>query len=122
MHFLKNLLFVDDEKEILDILVDLFSEDGYNLHTATKASEALEISDDHEVDFVLSDLKLPDASGSDLLDRIHQKHPSAVRVLTSGYLDVKFGQVAKDKQNGTYYVSKPWDLFAIKNLVTENVG
>jgi len=122
MSLLKNLLFVDDEKEILDILVDLFSADGYSLHTATKASEALKISDDHDVDFVLSDLKLPDASGTELLDQIRTRHPKAVRVLTSGYLDVKFGQVAEDKQNGMYYVSKPWDLFALKNLVTEQVG
>lgn len=122
MNFIKNLLFVDDEKEILDILVDLFSDEGYALHTATKAREALKISDDHDVDFVLSDLKLPDASGTELLQQIHDKHPKAVRVLTSGYLDVQFGQVAKDKQNGTYYVSKPWDLFALKNLVMEKLG
>jgi adenylate cyclase len=118
----KSLLFVDDEKEILDILVDLFNDDGYDLHTATKASEALRISDDHDVDFVLSDLKLPDASGSELLEQIHDRHPKAVRVLSSGYLDVKFGHVTKDRRNGTYYMSKPWDLFTLKHLVTQQLG
>jgi adenylate cyclase len=118
----KSLLFVDDEKEILDILVDLFQHEGYDLHTATKASEARRISDDHDVDFVMSDLKLPDASGSDLLDQIHDKHPKAVRVLSSGYLNVRFGHVTKDKRNGTYYMSKPWDLFTLKNLVTQHIG
>jgi len=108
--------------EANDLFVDLFVDDGYNLHTATRASEALRISDDHEVDFVLSDLKLPDASGSDLLNRIHDRHPKAVRVLSSGYLDVKFGHVARDKRDGTYYMSKPWDMFALKHLVTEQVG
>jgi DNA-binding NtrC family response regulator len=122
MRLAKNLLFVDDEKEILDILVDLFSDDGYNLHTATKASEALQISDGCHVDFVMSDLKLPDATGTDLLEQIHTRHPKAVRVLSSGYLDVQFGHVAKDTHNGTYYVSKPWDLFTLKNLVTEQLG
>ncbi|HEX9935007.1 MAG TPA: response regulator [bacterium] len=122
METCKNLLFVDDEKEILDILVDLFHDEGYALHTATKASEALRISDNHDVDFVMSDLKLPDASGSDLLEEIHNRHPKAVRVLASGYLDVKFGYVTRDRLNGTYYMSKPWDLFALKNLVTEKLG
>ena len=63
----KTLLFVDDEEEILEILVDLFSEDGYRLHTATRVNDALEIIDNHSIDFVLSDLRLPDASGSELL-------------------------------------------------------
>ena len=122
MGFNKTLLFVDDEKEILEILIDLFSDEGYRLHTATKASEALAISKNHSVDFVLSDLRLPDASGKDLLEQIQADHPRAVRVLTSGYLDVRFGHVTEDKKSGTFYVSKPWDLFSLKNLVAEKVG
>ena len=63
----KSILFVDDEEEILEILVDLFSEEGYDLHTATRVDEAIDIVDKNPVDFVLTDLKLPDASGSELL-------------------------------------------------------
>ena len=118
----KTLLFVDDEEEILDILVDLFSEEGYSLHTATKAAEALEIVSRNTVDFVLSDLKLPDASGSELLAKIREKNPRTVRVLTSGYLDVKFGSVTEDKQDGTLYLSKPWDILTLKQLVAERLA
>ena len=117
----KSLLFVDDEKEILEILVDLFSGDDYNLHTATRAEEALHIVDCHRVDFVLSDLKLPDASGKDLLMKIRKKNPRTVRVLTSGYLDVKFGRVSESKKDGTLYLSKPWDLLTLKQLVVERL-
>jgi response regulator RpfG family c-di-GMP phosphodiesterase len=118
----KNLLFVDDEKEILEILVDLFSDEGYNLHTATRAADALQIVNECTVDFVLSDLKLPDSSGSELLRRIQEKCPHAIRVLTSGYLDIKFGRVAVDDHDGTFYLSKPWDLLILKQLVEEKVG
>ena len=118
----KSLLFVDDEEEILEILVDLFSEDGYCLHTATRATEALQIVDDFPVDFVLSDLKLPDSSGSDLLERIRERNPNTVRVLTSGYLDIKFGSVTENKRDGTLYLSKPWDLYTLKQLVFERLG
>jgi DNA-binding NtrC family response regulator len=117
----KTLLFVDDEEEILDILVDLFSEEGYSLHTATKAAEALEIVSRNTVDFVLSDLKLPDASGSELLKKIREKNPRTVRVLTSGYLDIKFGSVTEDKRDGTLYLSKPWDILTLKKLVAERL-
>ncbi len=118
----KNLLFVDDEAEILEILVDLFAEEGYGLHTATRAADALRIMDDHPIDFVLSDLKLPDSSGSDFLNKVRQSNPAAVCVLTSGYFDVKFGQVREDEQNGTLYLSKPWDLATLKHLVANKLG
>lgn len=118
----KTLLFVDDEEEILEILVDLFSDEGYRLHTATKATDALRIMDSHPVDFVLSDLKLPDSSGSDLLNQIRDINPETIRVLTSGYLDVKFGSVTESKMDGTLYLSKPWDLFTLKQLVFERLG
>ncbi len=118
----KTLLFVDDEEEILDILVDLFEDEGYSLYTATKAKEALRIIEQENVDFVLSDLKLPDASGSELLDKIREKNPDAVRVLTSGYLDIQFGGIAEDKLDGTLYLSKPWDLMTLKRLVVEKLG
>jgi DNA-binding NtrC family response regulator len=113
----KSLLFVDDEEEILEILVDIFSEEGYELHTATRADDAIKIVDRHHIDFVLSDLKLPDSSGLELLNSIAQRRPDIIRVLTSGYLDVKFGRVARDAQDGTLYLSKPWDITCLKQLV-----
>lgn len=118
----KKLLFVDDEEEILDILVDFFSDNGYELHTATCANDAIRIVDEKAIDFVLSDLKLPDRSGSDLLDEVKDKTPNTVRVLTSGYLDVQFGRVAESKKDGTLYLSKPWDLLTLRNLVTQRLG
>lgn len=118
----KNLLFIDDEEEILEILVDLFSDDDYNLYTATRAEDARQIFNDKPIDFVLSDMKLPDASGTELLDEIKTANPKVVRVLTSGYLDLKFGRVAVSKNDGTFYVSKPWDLSILRSLVTNKVG
>ena len=72
--------------------------------------------------FVLSDLKLPDASGSDLLNEIREKNPKSIRVLTSGYLDLKFGSIAENKKDGTLYLSKPWDLLTLKQLVSDRLG
>ncbi len=118
----KTLLFVDDEEEILDILVDLFSREGYSLYTATKATDAMQIIDHHSIDFVLSDLKLPDASGSELLERIRMINPNVVRVLTSGYFNMKFGSVMENEEDGTLYLAKPWDLITLKRLVSERLG
>jgi DNA-binding NtrC family response regulator len=118
----KSILLVDDEKDILDILVDLLSPEGYRLLTATKAKEAMEIIENQSVDFVISDLKLPDSSGRELLKKIAQKNPHAIRVLTSGHLDVQYGSVSRDLKDGTLYLSKPWNIAVLKKLVTEKLG
>jgi adenylate cyclase len=122
MEHTRSLLFVDDETDILEILVDFFSDEGYELHTATRASDAIRIMDQHPVDFILSDLKLPDSSGSDFLEKVRETRPEVVRVLTSGYFDVRFGEVQEDERNGTYYLSKPWDLATLKKLVEQKLG
>jgi len=118
----KSILFVDDEEEILELLTELFAEDGYNLYTAREAAEAMKIVDRRSMDFVLSDLKLPDSSGLELLEMVRKKDPRTVRVLTSGYLDVKFGSVKESPMDGTLYLSKPWDLYVLKQLVSERLG
>ena len=119
---IKNLLFVDDEQEILDILIDLFADDEYDLHTAKCVDEAKNILNEYPIDFVLSDYKLPDAPGSELLDSIKTNNPDIVRVLTSGLMDLKFGRVVENQLDGTLYLSKPWDLSKIKQLVVEKLG
>ena len=113
----KSVLFVDDEEEILEILVDLFRDNDYNIFTATAAKQALDIIYDKPIDFVISDLKLPDRTGVELLEEVKSKRPDAVRVLTSGFLDVQFGEVVESGCDGTLYISKPWDLSLIKALV-----
>jgi DNA-binding NtrC family response regulator len=113
----KSVLFVDDEEEILEILVELFSDNAYHLYTATHAQQALDIIDCHKINFVISDLKLPDQSGIELLETVRMRQPDAVRVLTSGFLNVKFGEVTQNEKDGTLYISKPWDFKSLKELI-----
>ena len=84
--------------------------------------DAIEIIKEKSVDFVLSDLKLPDSSGVTFLEKVKNMNPEAVRVLTSGYLDVGFGLIAKDEKSGTLLISKPWNLETIRQLVTGEMG
>lgn len=118
----KHVLFVDDEEEVLKILVDFFSDEGYTLHTASDKEEALKVVRDYPVDLVFSDLRLSDGSGSDVLAEVKNVRPKAVRMLTSGYLDVRFGTICENHLDGTLYLSKPWDLRSLKNIIAERVN
>jgi DNA-binding NtrC family response regulator len=118
----KHVLFVDDEDEVLKILVDYFSDTGYHLHVAKGTEEALQIIKHIPVDLVFSDLRLRDGLGSDLLKTVKETRPDAVRMLTSGYLDIRFGKIHEDQIDGTLYLSKPWDLATLKTIIAQRIG
>ena len=122
MSSVKQLLFVDDEEEILGILQDLFSSDEYRLHVATRGEDAKQILEENYIDLVFSDLKLPDITGVELLNCAKDKNPDTVRILTSGYLELNYGTIVEDEKDGTLYVSKPWDIYGLKTLVSTRLG
>lgn len=122
MDSVKHVLFVDDEEEVLKILVDYFSDSGYELHIAKGTEEALQIVKKIPIDLVFSDLRLKDGLGSDLLTVVKTERPGAVRMLTSGYLDIRFGKIHEDQNDGTFYLSKPWDLSSLKHIIAQKIG
>src|SRR4030042_2791563 len=118
----RRILFVDEEKEILDMLVFLFSGEGYRLNTATRADGALKIASGLTIDLVMTDMKLPDGSGEELLYHIQKKKQDSICILTSGFLDVHFGEIKENSEDGIIYFSKPWDLYRLRHLITEKLG
>ena len=112
------LLFVDDEEEILEVLMDLFKdEENLQIITATSGKEALEKIESHPIDLVLCDLKLPDVSGLDLLSTIKGKYPDSVAILATGYLDVYGDQVREHEGDIHKFITKPWDIFELKDMI-----
>jgi DNA-binding NtrC family response regulator len=79
-----NILFIDDEKNILHSLRLIMSKEGYRLFFADCASKALEILRKNEIAVIVSDNKLPGISGLDLLRTVKQESPSSVRIMLSG--------------------------------------
>jgi len=81
------LLFVDDERPVLDGMRRKLSdqEDRWNMLFANSGSEALEIMDAQPVDVVITDMRMPGMDGAALLDEVRQRHPSAARFILSGY-------------------------------------
>ena len=61
------LLFVDDEKNILNSIRRLFRTENYNILLANSGSEGLEILKDHDVSVIISDQRMPAMTGSQFL-------------------------------------------------------
>jgi CheY-like chemotaxis protein len=78
------VLCVDDEENPLILRKLVLQRVGYDVITATSASEALEIVSAHRIDVVLSDHLMPGGSGTELARQIKSSHPNVLVVLLSG--------------------------------------
>ena len=79
------LLLIDDDVSTLFGFEAILRSAGYEVFTATTGSQALELLDRRVIHAVLSDLRLPDMSGLDILRHIHDRHAHVAAVVVTGY-------------------------------------
>jgi response regulator RpfG family c-di-GMP phosphodiesterase len=103
------ILCVDDEPNIVAALRRLFRGTGYSVTTATSGAEALELLAQAPVDLVFSDMRMPGMDGTQLLEQIRLRWPDTVRVLLTGYADIKSTIAAINSGEVYRYITKPWD-------------
>lgn len=111
------LLLVDDEQNILRSLRRLFRPLGYTVLTAEGGSEALGILEQNEVDLVISDMRMPEMDGAELLSRVASQWPGTIRILLTGFADLTSTIKAVNDGNIYKYISKPWEDSDIKLTV-----
>jgi signal transduction histidine kinase len=100
------ILVVDDDDHVRDALVDELST-TYRVEAVSSGGEAFDALALHQYDVIISDLKMPDHDGIEVLEfaRVHQRDP--VRVLLTGYLDERAHR-ALLSPDAPYKVGKPW--------------
>ena len=104
----RTILCVDDEPDVVDTLFDTFM-DIYNVKTATSAEEALKIFDEEDISLIISDQRMPEMEGTELLAKINQKKPICKKILLTGYADINAAIDAINLGSVDRYFSKPWD-------------
>lgn len=114
------LLIVDDEKEITTTLADQFRRD-YCVKVAGCADEALTILKRHDVSVIVSDQRMPEKSGSELLAEACLINPDAVRILLTGYADLDAVVQAVNEGKIFFYLTKPWNTKEIETIVAKAV-
>jgi HD-like signal output (HDOD) protein/CheY-like chemotaxis protein len=103
------ILFVDDEPQILKSLEGLFINTNYVIFLAESAELALNILAENKIDIIVSDMKMPQVDGYQLLSQVREKYPNVLRVILSGYADEKLVFKALQKNIVKLYIFKPWD-------------
>lgn len=103
------LLCVDDEPAILSSLRRLFRPLGYTLFTANSGAEALTLLEKEPVDVVISDMRMPQMDGAQLLEQVFSRWPDTKRILLTGYADAEAAIAAINQGKIWRYVAKPWN-------------
>ncbi len=111
------LLLVDDEPNVLKALKRLFRGDEYKVYLAESGAAGLEILQQQAVDLIISDMRMPEMDGAELLTRVADRWPDTVRILLTGFADLESTIAAVNKGRIYSYCSKPWEDNELKILV-----
>jgi DNA-binding NtrC family response regulator len=113
----ESILVVDDERSITEALELILGEQGYEVKTAQTAAEAEKLINARPFDLVFTDLRLPDASGIELLTRVKNASPDSEVILMTGHgsLDVTIEAI---KKGAYYYLEKPFTPEQVSVLAT----
>ncbi len=109
-----NILVIDDEPMVRSQLSRLYEHTGYRVQTAGSAEEALTPLDLGGVDFVITDIKLPGMSGTELIAAMQENYPDVPVIAITGYLDID-AAVKVLKCGAVDFVVKPFDLTAVRD-------
>ena len=106
----RTILFVDDEEKILRSLQRGLMDEPYDLLFANSGKEALQILSEHEVHVIVTDMRMPEMSGLELLRAVKEKYPKIVRLVLSGYTQVTTLLTAINQGEIFKFITKPWKL------------
>ena len=108
-HMAAKILIVDDEVRHGEVLEAALAERGFEATSTNTVAKALAYCASHEVDLVLSDLRMPGQGGNDLLKALKQERPELPVIIMTAYATVR-GAVDLVKDGAFDYVAKPLDL------------
>lgn len=111
------LLFVDDEARILRALRALFRE--HEVWTCDAPAQAAALAREHDVDVIVCDQRMPGVEGVEVLRACRESAPRAMRILLTGYADLKAVLGSVNEGEVFRYVNKPWDNATLRALVEQ---
>jgi DNA-binding NtrC family response regulator len=109
------VLIVDDEVQVARALARVLTRNGYCVRTAHSGRQALESLDG--VQLVISDVRMPGMSGTDLIDAVRRLHPAMRCALMSGFEGSD--EPCDDADEDIARFSKPWDQNALLSKLAE---
>ncbi|WP_423146557.1 sigma-54-dependent transcriptional regulator [Rubrolithibacter danxiaensis] len=115
---MKKILIVDDEINIGLLLSKFLTRNGFDVKTVTSGSAAREILSKETFNLVLSDYRLEDTDGREILKKVKTEHPQTGVIIITGYSDIKLA-VELIKMGAYDYITKPLYPDEILNTINK---
>jgi DNA-binding NtrC family response regulator len=93
----------------------------YEVFTATSGKEALEIIATQAIDVILSDQRMPEITGIELLSQVRKISPKTMRILLTGYSDLTAIVGSVNDGEVFRFINKPWDQDEINSIIADAV-
>lgn len=114
---IRTLLLVDDEENVLSSLERLLSRNGYRILKASSGRAGLELLEHNDVGVIISDQRMPGMTGVEFLSEVKEYYPDIVRIMLSGFADLKAVTEAINQGAIYKFLTKPCD----KDLLRANL-
>lgn len=114
----QTILVVDDEEIARTNLMHVLGREGYRCHGAANGAEALEVMARDEIDLVVTDLKMEQMDGIELLEQINRIAPEIPVIMVTGFATVS-SAVDALKKGAAHYLGKPVNLDELRRTVKD---
>jgi two-component system, NtrC family, response regulator AtoC len=112
----KHLLIVDDEEALREVVAERLADHGFEVQQAPSGEQALEKLAAFAFDILLTDLRLPGISGTDVLHAALERYPDLIAIVITGYGTVK-DAVAAIKRGAADFVTKPFQFDELLHVI-----
>lgn len=113
-----NVLYVDDEENNLSAFKASFRR-SFNVFTAISAIEAKTILSQNDIHVLITDQRMPETLGTELLAETVVDYPDITRILLTGFSDIEAITDAINRGQIYHYLQKPWNDEALKETINE---
>jgi signal transduction histidine kinase len=115
------VLFVDDEDHVLNSIRRVLRHEPYKVITNVSALSALEFLKSQTVQMVVSDQKMPEMAGIEFLEKVRLAAPDTIRVMLTGYSELKTAEAAINQVEIYRFLSKPWNDEELKATIIQGL-
>ncbi len=116
-----SILLIDDEKSQRDILSGYLKKKGYTIFTAISGEDGIKIAKENLIDIILSDFKMPDMTGIEVLEEVKKMNPEISFIIITAFGTVE-NAVKAMRLGADDYISKPVDLDELDILIDKIIG
>ncbi|MCX8011638.1 MAG: sigma-54 dependent transcriptional regulator, partial [Desulfobacterota bacterium] len=117
-----SILIADDEKNIRDFLEITLKKEGFEIYLASTGAEAIALCEKKKFDIVLTDIRMPQGDGHLVLKKAKELNPDTIVIMITAYGSLESAIEAMKEGAFDYlakplYLSKPFDVNKLKNLI-----